>query len=159
MNSKLLSELIYKLNKESTLKSGTSDKQFLPYAHHEDGYESRVMFMGVVIWSSKSMFLTRVADMEDVLRTESLRVIKQVSKLLPPHMEQLTVAELRKKVREAYPHVIISVFTVSIPCTSWPSRKVLKIYHAKSHQELTVINAWAGQADVRPDERIHVYPR
>lgn len=62
----------------------------------------------------------------------------------------MTIAEFRKKVRAAYPLVLISVRTVSFVDLARVSRKCLTVAGEYDTEELRQINAWAREAGVVP---------
>jgi len=71
----------------------------------------------------------------------------------------MSLAEFRKLVRTNYPHIKISVRTVSFADLARASAKCLTVEKAQSAQELAQVNAWAKAAGVLPDTSLRSFPR
>jgi hypothetical protein len=65
----------------------------------------------------------------------------------------MTTIEFRKKVKEAYPHVKISIRSVSFSDLARGSAKCLTVTKDKDG-EIIAINAWAKEAGIIPDGNI-----
>ena len=77
--------------------------------------------------------------------------------LLTTGVHTLTIAEFRKKVKQQFPHVKLSIRTVSFQDLARCSRKCLELANMQSFTEHGTINDWARQAGVIPDTSIHGY--
>jgi hypothetical protein len=78
--------------------------------------------------------------------------------LLTTGVHPLTIADLRRNVKKQYPHVKISIRTVSFQDLARCSRKCLEISQAKGIDEIIAINAWAKQAGVIQDSSMRFFP-
>jgi hypothetical protein len=68
----------------------------------------------------------------------------------------MTTAEFRKKVKSVFPHVTVSIRTVSFSDLARCSRKCLTISGDRPG-ELRQINDWAREAEIIPDGNIRCY--
>jgi hypothetical protein len=69
----------------------------------------------------------------------------------------MTTHELRKLVRQSYPHIKVSIKTVSFQDLARADAKFLYVEGAKELSELQQINQWAKEAGVIPDTSIRVF--
>ncbi len=69
----------------------------------------------------------------------------------------MTIADFRRYVRTFYPHVRVSIRTVSFVDLARTSAKVLTITGDRDSSETSVINKWAKEAGVIPDGNIRYY--
>lgn len=69
----------------------------------------------------------------------------------------MTVSELRRNVRQTFPHVTIKVRTVSFVDLARASRQALTITGDRSAAEVETINGWAREAGILPDGNIRFY--
>ena len=67
----------------------------------------------------------------------------------------MTIAEFRKKVKTQYPHVKVSIRTVSFADLARDEKKCLTVSGDHSG-ELAQINAWAREAGIVPDGNIRM---
>ena len=63
----------------------------------------------------------------------------------------MTTNEVRRRVRDAYPHITITVRTVSFEDLARASKKCLRVVGDRTHEELAQVNAWASDAGILPD--------
>lgn len=68
----------------------------------------------------------------------------------------MTVPEFRKRVKLEYPHIKISVRTVSFSGFGYDSAKFLTITGAHYTHETQTINAWAEEVGLMPDKSIFI---
>ncbi len=68
----------------------------------------------------------------------------------------MTVAEFRKRVKTTYPHVKVSVRTVSFVDLARCSRLCLSV-DGEREGELAQINAWAREAGIIADTSVRFY--
>ena len=71
----------------------------------------------------------------------------------------MSLAEFRKLVRTNYPHIKISIRTVSFADLARASAKCLTVEKAQSVQEFAQVNAWAKAAGVLPDTSLRSFPK
>lgn len=69
----------------------------------------------------------------------------------------LTTSEFRKRVREAYPHVKVSVRTTDFTDLARSKAKCLEVTGDRNIDELVQINAWATEAGILPDRNVRSY--
>jgi len=69
----------------------------------------------------------------------------------------MTISEFRKKVKEAYPHVTITVRTVDFTDLVRATAKCLTVKGDRSADELAQINAWAKEAGIVQDGNVRFY--
>ena len=69
----------------------------------------------------------------------------------------MTIAEFRKNVKASYPHIKVSVKTVSFADLARAERKCLTITGDRNREELAQVNAWAKEAGILPDGSIRFY--
>ena len=68
------------------------------------------------------------------------------------------VSQFRKKVKEVYPHVKVSIRTVSFQDLARADRKCLTV-SGDRQGELQQINAWAKDAGIIPDGNIRFFQK
>ena len=69
----------------------------------------------------------------------------------------MTIIQMRALVRDRFPHVRISVKTVSFEDLARGESKCLTITGEKSAAELQLINQWAKDCGVLPDTSLRFY--
>jgi hypothetical protein len=69
----------------------------------------------------------------------------------------MSINEMRAKVKQTYPHVKISVKTVSFSGFGYGSAKFLTVAGDRSLEELKQCNEWAQEAGVKPDSSLRFY--
>lgn len=71
-------------------------------------------------------------------------------------VQDFNIKQFRRKVKEKYPHVKISIRTVGFSDLARASKKALTV-SGERQGELAEINAWAKEAGILPDSNIRFY--
>jgi hypothetical protein len=69
----------------------------------------------------------------------------------------MPIHQFRKLVREKFPHITLSIRTVSFQDLARSDAKCLTVTGDKSVAELRQVNDWARQAGVLPDGNLRCY--
>lgn len=69
----------------------------------------------------------------------------------------MTIPMFRKYVRTFYPHVKLSIRTVHFTDLARASKKCLTMSGDRDTMETQVVNGWAKEAGVLPDNNIRTY--
>jgi len=69
----------------------------------------------------------------------------------------MTIAEFRKNVKTAFPHVTVSVRTVSFMDLARMTAKCLTVTGNRTLEELKQINEWAREASIVRDGSLRAY--
>lgn len=96
--------------------------------------------------------------MKYITQEEFDKLSPEEQKKIPANEQPITTAEFRRSVKNSFPHVEVTIRTVSFSALARCSRKCLKV-NGERRGELQYINELARRAGLIPDGNIRCYEK